>query len=97
MPREALLLGGFGCLAVILGSIGLYGVISYAVSRRATEIGIRMALGARPGEILWKFIRGALGLVSVGLVIGIPTALLTTRLLSPYFITSRPTTWRPRK
>ena len=77
------MLGGFGCLAVILASIGLYGVISYAVSRQATEIGIRMALGARPGEILWKFIRGALGLVGAGLLIGIPTVLLTTELLSP--------------
>jgi ABC-type antimicrobial peptide transport system permease subunit len=84
MPRlEALMLGGFGWLAVILASIGIYGVISYDVSRRTTEIGIRMALGARPGEILWKILKGALGLVSAGLVIGIPTVLLTTRLLSP--------------
>jgi predicted permease len=84
MPRlEALMLGGFGWLAVILASIGIYGVISYSVSRRSTEIGIRMALGARPAEILWKIIRGALGLVGAGLVIGIPTVLLTTGLLSP--------------
>jgi predicted permease len=84
MPRlEALMLGGFGWLAVILASIGIYGVISYAVSRRSTEIGIRMALGARPREILWKILKGALGLVSLGLVMGIPVVLLATRLLSP--------------
>ncbi|PYS20032.1 MAG: hypothetical protein DMG11_30715 [Acidobacteria bacterium] len=84
MPRlEALMLGGFGWLAVILASIGIYGVISYAVSRRSTEIGIRMALGARPAEILWKILRGALGLVGAGLLIGIPMVLLTTGLLSP--------------
>jgi putative ABC transport system permease protein len=84
LPRiEALLLGGFGWLAVILASIGIYGVISYGVSRRSTEIGIRMALGARPGEILWKILKGALGLVSAGLVIGIPAVLLSSGLLSP--------------
>ena len=84
LPRlEALMLGGFGWLAVILASIGIYGVISYAVSRRTTEIGIRMALGARPTEILWKILKGALGLVGAGLAIGIPTVLLTTGLLSP--------------
>jgi len=83
-PRlEALMLGGFGWLAVILASVGIYGVISYAVSRRSTEIGIRVALGACPGEILWKFIKGALGLVAAGLLIGIPSVLLTTGLLSP--------------
>src|SRR5262249_15567808 len=84
MPRlEALMLGGFGWLAVILASIGIYGVISYAVSRRSTEIGIRMALGARPAEILWMILRGALGLVGAGLLIGISMVLLTTGLLSP--------------
>ncbi|HYK61634.1 MAG TPA: ABC transporter permease [Bryobacteraceae bacterium] len=84
LPRlEALMLGGFGWLAVILASIGIYGVISHAVSRRTTEIGIRMALGARPAEILWKILRGALGLTSVGLAIGIPAVLLGARVLSP--------------
>ena len=84
LPRlEALILGGFGWLAVILASMGIYGVISYAVSRRSTEIGIRMALGARPGEILWNILRGALGLTGVGLAIGIPTVLLGMSLLSP--------------
>jgi predicted permease len=84
LPRlEALMLGGFGWLAVILASIGIYGVISYAVSRRSTEIGIRMALGARPAEILWNILKGALSLVGAGLAIGIPTVLLTTGLLSP--------------
>jgi predicted permease len=84
LPRlEALILGGFGWLAVILASIGIYGVISYAVSRRSTEIGIRMALGARPGEILRKVLKGAVGLAAAGLVIGVPTVLLSAGLLSP--------------
>jgi putative ABC transport system permease protein len=84
LPRvEALMLGGFGWLAVILASIGIYGVISYAVSRRSTEIGIRMALGARPGEILWKILKGALGLTGVGLAIGVSAVLLGGGLFSP--------------
>src|SRR5262249_34420154 len=84
IPRlEALILGGFGSLAVILASIGIYGVISYAVSRRVTEIGIRMPLGAHPGEIFWRILKGALGLVGMGLTIGIPMVLLTADRLSP--------------
>jgi ABC-type antimicrobial peptide transport system permease subunit len=84
LPRlEALMLGGFGGLAMILASIGIYGVISYSVSRRSTEIGIRMALGARPGEILWKILKGALGLTGAGLAIGISAVLLGASLLSP--------------
>jgi predicted permease len=84
LPRlEALMLGGFGGLAVILASIGIYGVISYSVSRRSTEIGIRMALGARPGEILWKILKGSIGLTGVGLVIGICAVMSGMGLLSP--------------
>jgi predicted permease len=84
MPRvEALMLGGFGWLAVILASIGIYGVISYDVSRRTTEIGIRMALGSPGGEILWKILKGGLGLAGAGLGIGIPMALVGRALLSP--------------
>src|SRR5215471_8363716 len=84
LPRlEALMLGGFGGLAVILASIGIYGVIAYSVSRRSKEIGIRMALGARPGEILWEILKGALGLTGVGLAIGISAVLLGAGLLSP--------------
>ena len=84
VPRlEALMLGGFGWLAAILASIGIYGVISHTVSRRTTEIGIRMALGARPGEILREILKGALGLTGVGLAIGIPAVLLGANLLSP--------------
>jgi ABC-type antimicrobial peptide transport system permease subunit len=84
LPRlEALVFGGFGWLSVILASIGIYGVISYAVSRRSREIGIRMALGADPGEILWRVLKSALGLAGIGLAIGIPAVLLGAGPLSP--------------
>jgi putative ABC transport system permease protein len=84
LPRlEALMFGGFGWLAVIVASIGIYGVTSYAVSQRSMEIGIRIALGARPGEILWKILKNALGLVCIGLAIGIPAVLFGAGMFSP--------------
>ena len=64
--------GVFGPLAMILVCIGLYGVMSYAVSGRTSEIGIRMALGAQRGSVLWLILRESLLLVLVGVAIGLP-------------------------
>jgi predicted permease len=63
-----------GSMALVLGIIGIYGVISYAVSQRTREIGIRLALGAHRTELRWMFVRSALALTGVGLAIGIATA-----------------------
>ena len=70
----------FGILALVLASVGLYGITSYAVARRTGEIGLRMALGADRGNVLRLIMRGAFGQVALGLAIGIPIALLGGKL-----------------
>ena len=77
----AILAGFFGCLALLLASIGLYGIMSYTVVRRTGELGIRMALGAQAAEVTWMIIRETLLLAGTGAALGIPAALLCTRLL----------------
>jgi predicted permease len=72
----------FGGLALLLSAIGLYGVIAYSVARRVNEIGIRMALGARPVEVLRMVLLESLTVVGVGLAVGIPAALACGRLVS---------------
>ena len=69
----------FGLLALLLASVGLYGVLSYGVARRTNEIGIRMALGARGRSVLWLVLREALTLVVIGLVLGVGASLALTR------------------
>lgn len=70
----ALLSAGFGLLATLLAAIGLYGVMAFVVSRRTKELGLRMALGASRGGVLWIVMREVLGLVAIGLAVGIPAA-----------------------
>ena len=69
----------FGLLALLLASVGLYGMLSYGVARRTNEIGIRMALGARGRSVLWLVLREALLLVVIGLVIGVGASLMVTK------------------
>ena len=71
-PRRfiVLLLSGFACFALILASLGIYAVISYSVSQREQEIGIRMALGASPGRLRNSILLQTLGLAAVGLLLG---------------------------
>src|SRR5262249_31787274 len=64
----------FGVLATLLAVIGLYGVMAYTVARRTREIGVRMALGAVPGDVVWLVMREVLTLVGAGLAIGLVSA-----------------------
>ncbi len=78
----ARLTGLFGILALILASVGLYGVMSYFVVRRTGEIGIRMALGATRSSVIGIVLRGVIWQVGLGLVIGIPAALFAGHLMA---------------
>ena len=71
----------FGLLAVTLVATGLYGTIAYNVNRRTSELGIRLALGASRGRVLWMILREGLQICAVGLLIGLPLALAAARLL----------------
>ena len=75
------LLGVFAVLAMLLAAIGLYGVLSYFVSQRIPEFGVRMALGAKSRDILWLVLRRGMGLVVLGLAIGTAAAFALTRLM----------------
>jgi ABC-type antimicrobial peptide transport system permease subunit len=71
----------FGALALLLAAIGLYGVLSYAVARRTSEIGIRMAVGAGRGRVVWMILRETFGMLAVGAVIGAGAAVALSRLV----------------
>lgn len=71
----------FAILAVLLASIGIYGLLSYSVARRTSELGIRLALGAPLVRLLWMVLRESVVLVLTGLAVGIPIALISTRVL----------------
>lgn len=87
----AQLVSFFGALALILACIGLYGVMAQGVARRTSEIGIRMALGARGGNIAWMILRETLYLVLAGLILGVPAALLGAHLISTQLFGLSPT------
>lgn len=78
----ARLAGCFGVLAVVLIATGLYGTLSYRVSRRRAEIGVRMALGAQRGQIVWMVLRSSLLLTAVGVAVGLPLAFAAARGLA---------------
>ena len=86
-----LLLGVFATVALIIAAVGIYGITSYAVSQRTHEIGIRMALGARPADVLLMMIRRAMGLTLAGVALGLAGALTMSRVMKSLLYEVSPT------
>ena len=78
----AVVTSAFGLLALGLACFGLYGVMSYAVSRRTPEIGVRMALGAQPSNVLWAILKEALALIALGLAVGVPAVIVASHFIA---------------
>jgi putative ABC transport system permease protein len=77
-----IMLVGFAALALLLASLGIYGVLAYFVTQHTSEIGVRQALGATPRNILFLVLKKGMGLTLVGVVIGLGCAFVLTRLMS---------------
>jgi predicted permease len=86
-----LLFTAFALLGLILGAVGIYGIVSYSVTQRTHEIGIRMALGARASNVLSLILRNGLALVLTGIVIGVGSAFVLTRFLATLLFGIEPT------
>src|SRR5580693_9233651 len=81
---------GFAVLALLTASVGLYGTMSYSVARQVGEIGIRMALGAQRGAVVWMVLRRVLLLAAVALAISLPAALIASRLVRSFLFETQP-------
>jgi ABC-type antimicrobial peptide transport system permease subunit len=80
----------FGIVAVVLAAVGLYGVLAYSVVRRTNEIGIRMAIGAYRGDIVWMIVRETVVLVLAGIAAGVPIALALGRYIESLLYGMKP-------
>jgi putative ABC transport system permease protein len=86
-----LLFTAFALLGLILGAVGIYGIVSYSVTQRTHEIGIRMALGATARNVLSLIVKNGLALVLTGIVIGVGSAFMLTRFLATLLFGVQPT------
>src|SRR5579863_1055449 len=81
---------GFAVLALLIACVGLYGTMSYSVARQVGEIGIRMALGAQRGAVVWMVLRRVLILAALGLAISVPAALIASQLVKSFLFETQP-------
>ncbi len=79
---QGLIVGLFAAFAMLLAAIGIYGVMTYSVTRRTQEIGIRVALGARPSSVIWLILKQAAVLVAAGLILGLSAAFALARFVA---------------
>jgi ABC-type antimicrobial peptide transport system permease subunit len=86
----AVLGAAFGALATLLAAIGLYGVMAFVVARRTKEIGLRMALGAQRGAVVWLVLRESLVMLVIGLTVGVPCAFLLSHYVSSQLFGVKP-------
>src|SRR5262249_9333247 len=88
---RAAMFGGFGLLALVLASLGLYGALSYSVAQRMQEIGVRMALGARTGDVLWLVVGAGIRLTAIGGALGLAGGFAAARVLKSLIYGVSPT------
>ena len=86
----ARLCSAFAILALVIACVGLYGTMTYAVARRTNDIGIRVALGARRGSVVWMVLREACVLTALGLAISVPIALISSQLVESFLFDMKP-------
>ena len=86
----AMLSACFGGLALLLAGIGVYGVVTYSVTQRTAELGLRIALGASRAGLLWLVVRGTLTLIVIAVVLGVTAAFMTSSLLSSFLFGIQP-------
>jgi ABC-type antimicrobial peptide transport system permease subunit len=86
----ATLCTAFALLAVAIACVGLYGTMAYSVARRTNELGLRMALGAQRKKLIWMVLREVFAMAAVGLAIGVPVALATTKFVQSFLFDMKP-------
>ena len=86
----ATLCTAFALLAVAIACVGLYGTMAYSVARRTNELGLRMALGAERRKLIWMVLREVFVMAAVGLAIGLPVALATTKFVKSFLFEMKP-------
>jgi putative ABC transport system permease protein len=91
-PRQrTVLLSLLGGLGLLLALVGIFGMTAYAVARRTREIGVRMAFGARPGDVVARMVRDAAWPIAVGTLVGLGAAALSTRVIESFLFETTPT------